>query len=308
MEVAVAFIKRGEIARTVLRILAIAESTYYAHIQAKPATSTIHKGRPCTEYSYTRSGQKVSNEQIKEWLLELAEGETYMYGYKLLGQCLREQHHLVINHKKVYRLCKELDILQKQRVVKSKFPRRLPRNRVVTGPNQLWQTDIKYGYIHGLDRFFFVLSIIDVFDRSIVSYHRGKSCEAKHLCDIALQAFKGRMLPGQPLPVIRSDNGPQFIGKVFGSFCETYAIEHERIPPKSPNLNAYIESFHSLMERELMRKQVFETVEDAYAAVDWYMDFYNHRRLHGSLGRRAPIEFHDWAKQITDCSKYHVVL
>lgn len=266
------------------------------------------KGRPQSTYSFTLSGQKVCDEQIKEWLLELVEGETYMYGYKLLGQCLREYYHLVINHKKVYRLCKELDILQKQRVIKAKYPRRLPRNRVVTGPNQLWQTDIKYGYIHGQDRFFFVLSVIDVFDRTIVSYHRGKSCEAKYLCEILTHAFQKRLSPGQPLPVIRSDNGPQFVGNVFGSFCEQYAIEHERIPPKSPNLNAYIESFHSLMERELMRQNVFETFEEAFSAVDWYMDFYNHRRFHGSLGKKAPIVFHHWAKENKDCSKYHLVL
>jgi hypothetical protein len=44
-------------------------------------------------------------------------------------------------------------------------------------PNQLWQADIKYGYVAGRDRFFFVFSIIDVFDRVIANYYRGPVCE-----------------------------------------------------------------------------------------------------------------------------------
>ncbi|WXJ94326.1 hypothetical protein MCACP_07990 [Neomoorella carbonis] len=73
-----------------------------------------------------------------------------------------------------------MGILKPQRQIKVKHPRRLARNRIVTGPNQLWETDIKYGYIADEGRFFYVLSIIDVFDRSIIDYHVGLSCEARH--------------------------------------------------------------------------------------------------------------------------------
>ncbi|NIK80453.1 hypothetical protein FHS15_005643, partial [Paenibacillus castaneae] len=38
-------------------------------------------------YSFTVTGEKVSDEQIKEWLLELIEGEEHVYGYKLLAHC-----------------------------------------------------------------------------------------------------------------------------------------------------------------------------------------------------------------------------
>ena len=63
-------------------------------------------------------------------------------------------YHLVINKKKVYRLCKQEGLLKPQRKLKNKHPRKVARNRIVTGSNQLWETDIKYGYIHGENRFF----------------------------------------------------------------------------------------------------------------------------------------------------------
>ncbi|MCY9503310.1 hypothetical protein M5W67_23065, partial [Paenibacillus larvae] len=46
--------------------------------------------------------------------------------------------------------------------------------------------------------------------------------------------------------VIRSDNGPQFISHRFAQACERFEIVHERIPPKTSNKNAHIESFHAI--------------------------------------------------------------
>jgi putative transposase len=70
----------------------------------------------------TRDGRKISDEEIKEYLTELICGEGFPYGYRKLTVCLREDYDLIINHKKVYRLCKELDILLPQRKVKRDKP------------------------------------------------------------------------------------------------------------------------------------------------------------------------------------------
>lgn len=253
-------------------------------------------------------GRRVSNEQIKEWLLELVEGEEQEYGYKLLAQCIRDTQGLVFGNKKSYRLCKELQILHKQRVKKVQHPRRLPRNHTITGPNQLWQMDIKYGYVHGCNRFFFVLSIIDVFDRAIVNYYQGTACNARHACETVRKALEARVKAGEPLPILRTDNGPQFVSSTFGDMCEELGLVHERIPPKTPNMNAYIESFHSLLERNLFSKNQFVNLAEAFVSVDRYMDFYNHRRMHGSLKRMSPMTFSKWVVQLEDRSKFHRVL
>ena len=289
----------------------MASSTYYdrskVSITGKKTEirTPIPRGRPVTEYSQTRQGKVVSNAQIEEWLMELVSGEAHGYGYVLLTECLRIQHELVINKKKVYLLCKKLGILHPQRRKKIHYPRRLARNHTINGSNQLWQLDIKYGYVAGYDQFFYIADIIDVFDRSIVGYHIGSSCEAKHVCEAVKAALRSRIAPGQPKPIIRTDNGPQFVSKAFGELCEEETITHERIPPKTPNMNAYIESFHATLERDLLSKEIFETFEEAYRAVRDYMDFYNNRRMNRSLGKRSPAAFMDWAKGATsELAKY----
>lgn len=246
-------------------------------------------------HSFTRSGVVVSDARIEEWLMELVAGEEHVYGYVMLTECLRNQHDLVINKKKTYRLCKKLGILHPQRRKKTHYPRRLARNAEVTASNQQWQLDIKYGYVAGYDRFFFIADMIDVFDRTLVGYHVGSCCEAKDVCRMVEAALDSRIAPGGQTPIIRTDNGPQFVSKAFGELCETRQITHERIPPKTPNMNAYIESFHATLERDLLSKESYATFQEAYEAVVNYIDFYNNRRMHGGLGKRSPASFMEWA-------------
>lgn len=290
-----------------LRVVGLAESTYYDRIKRitnHQQASQGQRGRPIPGYSVTEAGMKICDEQIKEWLLELVSGEEHVYGYKLLAESLWNNHRLKLNHKKSYRLCKELDILQPQRQKRFKHPRKLPENRVITGPNQLWQMDIKYGYIAGLDRHFFVLSIIDIFNRVIVGYYKGASCEAKHVCQTLWRAIESHCEPQIELPVVRTDNGPQFMSNLFGDMCESWGVIHERIPPRTPDLNGFIESFHSNLERDLFVKEEFMTFEDAYAAIDRYMDFYNNRRMHTSLRKMPPLKFSTWVMTLNDRSEF----
>ena len=226
-------------------------------------------------------------------MCELVEGDGFPYGYRKLTVCLREEYQLQINSKKVYRLCKKLDILRPQRRIKQRHPKHLPRKLDITGPNQLWQMGIKYGYICGTDRFFFQLSCIDVFDREVIDYHLGLDCKAKDACRILMNALRKRQLLGKSeLPRIRTDNGPQFIAHAFEKTCERLGVTHERIPVKTPNMNAYIEAFHSILEDECYGRNDFADFLEAYKTISEYMTYYNHRRRHGSIGNMAPVVFH----------------
>jgi putative transposase len=251
-------------------------------------------GRPVPGYSLTHTGGKVPDGKIEEWLCELVEGDGFPYGYRKLTVCLQEDYQLYINPKKVYRLCKKLGILRPQRRIKQRHPRRLARKAVVDAPNQLWQMDIKYGYISGTDQFFFQLSCIDVFDREVIDYHLGLDCKAKDACRVLSNALRKRQLVGETeLPRIRTDNGPQFIAHAFEEACDRMGLTHERIPVKTPNMNAYIEAFHSVLEDDCYSRHDFASFLDAYKTISEYMIYYNHRRRHGSILYMAPAKFHE---------------
>jgi putative transposase len=244
-------------------------------------------------FSLNKKGEKVSDARIKGYIRRLlGNEEESTYGYRKLTLCLRRQYALRLNKKKVYRLCKELCLLKPQREIVNRVPKKIANNRVVTGPNQLWQMDIKYGYVTGLRRYFYLASIIDVCDRSIVAHYRGRSCDKEDIKQLVRTALLKRdvFAEGQQL-VIRTDNGPQFISKAFYDFSQEMGFEHERIPNRTPNKNAYIESYHSVIERDCYQRNSFETYEEAFMKVDRFIRFYNERRMHGSLNDLSPSEY-----------------
>lgn len=276
-----------------LKIIGIPRSTYYYQKNYRVEEKKVSEGRPAPGYSFKEDGKKVSDEQIKEFLLETIAGDGYNYGYRKLTKVLRRTYSLTINKKKVYRLCKELGVLRPQRQKKVSYPRKLARNRIIKASNQLWEADIKYGFVEGEDRFFFVMSIIDVYDRGIIAYYMGLSCtgdDVKHTLKRAL--LKRQQYDKKEKPVIRTDNGPQFISHTFEEFCEISKMEHERIPPRTPNMNAHIESFHRIFEDDCLSRWQFETYAEAYQEVMNFMVYYNERRMHSSLLDLSPKEFY----------------
>jgi len=296
------WIEQGYNACLVLHSVGLASSTYYAHKARQPKKmsqsagkseeSKRRAGRPILGYSYTYTGRKISNEQIKEFIMEEIAGDGYPYGYKKLTTSMQEDYNLNINHKKVYRLCKELGVLLPQREIKPKYPRKLARKTKVTNSNQLWQMDLKYGYIAGTDRFFYVISIIDVYDRCIVGYHLGLNALALDALRTLKQAVILRRITDTTKLILRTDNGPQFIAHVFQKGCIELSVEHTRIPNNTPNMNAHIESFHSILESDCLSRHKFQSYAEAYKEVTEFMEYYNHRRRHGSLKNKAPFKFY----------------
>ena len=56
--------------------------------------------------------------------------------------------------------------------------------------------------------------------------------------------------------------------------------------------NAMAEAFNSLFKAELVRnKGPWRSIDDLEIAVAEYIDWFNHRRLHGEIGLVPPVEF-----------------
>ncbi|MBO2943758.1 integrase core domain-containing protein [Paenibacillus sp. F411] len=69
------------------------------------------------------------------------------------------------------------------------------------------------------------------------------------------------------------------------------------MPPKTPNKNAHIESFHAILESECYQRHEFENYQQAYEIVSHFIHNYNHKRIHGSLHDLSPYEYRDAIQQ-----------
>mgnify|MGYP000005426474 CR=1 FL=1 len=164
----------------------------------------------------------------------------------------------------------------------------MANNISVIAPNQLWQFDIKYGYIHGESRPFYFLAFVDIFSKEVVSYHLGKTCRKEDL-KLTLKAALNKLSNREMSTlVIRSDNGPQMSSNAFKEYVDSLELTHEFTPIRCPNKNAYVESFFSIFDTEFLQVRYFESMESIHKQVGDWIDFYNNRRLHGSLKYNSP--------------------
>ena len=83
-------------------------------------------------------------------------------GCKILPHYFKREHGIIVNPKKLYRLCKAHDLLLPRNQNKRKKNVKVSINRQINRPNQLWQFDVKYGYIHGENRHFYLLAFKDI--------------------------------------------------------------------------------------------------------------------------------------------------
>jgi putative transposase len=101
-------------------------------------------------------------------------------------------------------------------------------------------------------------------------------------------------LRGRPA-VIRSDNGPEFSGKVMLNWAHRNGITLRPIEPGKPNQNAYVESFNGRLRDECLNEHWFTSLEHARAEIERWRREYNEERPKKSLGGLTPAQY---AKQL----------
>ena len=157
-------------------------------------------------------------------------------------------------------------------------------------PMQYLAMDIKYVYIQGERRNVYLLSIMDIFTRRVLG-HLLKGSIRQHDVVLLLDGIIGQYRLKKI--TIRNDNGSQFIAHSVRKYLHEMGINQEFTHIATPEENAYIESLHSTLEREVIRRYWFDSIHYAKWKISDYYKFYNARRKHRSLGMRSPDQYLD---------------
>ena len=160
-------------------------------------------------------------------------------------------------------------------------------------PNEVWEMDIKYVWIHGGSKNAFLFILMDCFTREEIGHYIGYSCRKDHVRMVTEFAFHDRGSDNIRNLRIRSDNGSQFIARMTGDYLSSVYIPHERIHSATPQEEDHIEAMNSIIERELIRRFEFDSLEDAKNIIDRYMMFYNEERIHSAIGYMTPREMYE---------------
>ena len=151
-------------------------------------------------------------------------------------------------------------------------------------PNRLWVADLTYVKTHS--GWVYVAFIIDVYSRMIVGWQASRSLRSDLAIDALEMAVWNRQRAGQNLDdlIHHSDMGVQYLSIAYSErLAENDIIASVGSKGDSYD-NALAESFNGLYKWELIQRQgPWRGLDDIEFATMTYVDWFNHRRIHGEI-------------------------
>lgn len=283
--IATTYIQQGHCTRVVLSMMELSPSTYYHQPVALSSKKT--KGIKPSETTFTHQGISIDNGVVLDEIRVLLSLEFVDYGYLKVYHHLKENY--LINHKKVYRLMKVNRLLFA--TIQVKIGTKQWVKELVPQPDvafSYWEFDIKFMYVSGLGIYIPLLSVIDVKSRWLLGHLCQQSIKKEDVKE-QMEALMATYIIPQKITV-RCDNGSQFESQLIRSYFKDIGVEQEFTKPATPEQNAHIESYHSILERVICRQYLFETTDDQLATLNRWAMFYNYQRIHSGTGYKSPYK------------------
>lgn len=158
------------------------------------------------------------------------------------------------------------------------------RDFAAPAPNRLWVADITYVKTHS--GWVYVAFVIDVYSRMVVGWQASKSLRSDLALDALEMAVWNRQRHGIDVSgvVHHSDRGVQYLSIRYADRLAANDIVASVGSKGDSYDNALAESFNGLYKWELIyRRGPWRGLDDVEFATMTYVDWFNHRRLHGTI-------------------------
>jgi len=229
-------------------------------------------------------------------MMSIYEKVEGIFGYRQLTLHMRNETNKKINHKRVQRLMKLKGIQSVIRRKKKRYARSTPqqvaenilnRNFHVEAPNEKWLTDVtEFKYCNHQKAY--LSAILDLHDKSIVSYVLGRSNNNPLVFQTLKLAFPS-ITEGKPL--LHSDRGFQYTSLQFKNMLDKADLKQSMSRVGCCIDNGPMESFWGTLKCEKYYLHKYQAFEQLKSDIDHYIHFYNHERLQRKLNGLSPMQY-----------------
>jgi transposase InsO family protein len=179
--------------------------------------------------------------------------------------------------------------------IKSHRYRNLLKERRFTDINQLWSSDITF--IFCLDRFYYLVVIMDVYSRRIVGYSLSTNMRAENNFNALKMALQTRGINHYKQQLIHhSDKGSQYASDLYTQTLEAYGIQISMCEEVFEN--THIERVHQTIKNQYLERFQIKDEKDLKRKVDWVIEVYNTKRPHKSLYKMTPVGYEQYLRTI----------
>lgn len=244
------------------------------------------------DYGLTYKSRAKRKPEAEEGIRRILPGIPATYGYRRIHVLLKKAG-IRVNPKTVLR------ILRRRKWLSSMRSQRLITGRLHTGqvmvpePNKRWASDITGIKAWNGEKGRLAV-IIDCADRMVVTWRFGHVMKTQDIIFLVDEALRSRGMDGKGLEFL-SDNGPEYASLELRAALISSGIIVCRTPRRSPQSNGIAEAFFGSFKRDYVWQSELQSYEEVRRKIGGWINDYNEKAPHSSLGMKAPGEFYrDW--------------
>lgn len=275
----------------------IADHRHEFRVSKMCSTLGVSKGGFYEWMGRTESPQKQRKEEMKDKIRQIHKQSKARYGSPKITAILR-QDGIRISERTVTRYMKEMGIRSNtakkyKATTNSKhnlpvYPNLLDQDFKVSGRGEVWVSDITY--IPTKEGWLYLATVMDLFSRRIIGWAMSGRM-TKALVIRALKRAFQTQAPTQGL-IHHSDRGGQYAALDYQALLQANGITTSMSRKGNCYDNACIESFHSIIKKELIHHENYANRAVASRSIlEYIVSFYNYERIHSYIDYLSPIEF-----------------
>lgn len=242
------------------------------------------------------SKDEIENEQIAVWIREYDEKFKHTLGYRRMRNFINRNKVKQYSRNRIQRI---MHVLQIKSIIRRKRkPYRyytpeiiaenlLHREFEASRPNEKWGTDVTEFKVAMSNKKVYLSAILDMYDKSVVSYILSNRNDIKLVFDTYDLALK---LNPDATPLFHSDRGFQYTNKTFRKKLLLQGIVPSMSRVSCCIDNGPTEGFWGIIKSEMYYICEFSSEDDLRQGIMEYIEYYNTKRYQERFGNLAPIE------------------
>jgi transposase InsO family protein len=165
----------------------------------------------------------------------------------------------------------------------------LIKGMILTGINQVWQTDITY-FLSSDGKVFYIVFIVDVYSRKIIAWSANDHMQAEANITCLQYAITSRNISLSSKLIHHSDRGSQYGDKDYIALLKSYQIRISMC--KEAWQNAYTERINGTLKNDYLYSWDIKSLTNLRRAVRKAVHAYNSEKPHRGLpSRKNPVAF-----------------
>jgi putative transposase len=249
---------------------------------------------PRSTYYYESKSLKSNDDKLTARIVRIFHQRRQNYGTRKIKIELNKKKWNV-SRRRIGRIMKEQGLISKYTIAQYK-PSKSTCNESNTANvlnrqfNQVEELKVVVSdltYVRVKQSWHYICILVDLFNREIIGYSAGPRKDAQ----LVRKAFASIIPNLTKIQMFHTDRGSEFKNKLIDEALQTFDIQRSLSLKGTPYDNAVAEAMFKVIKTEFVKGATFESQAALDLALFDYVHWFNHIRIHGTLGYLSPMEY-----------------